>query len=143
MLAGSGSNRRRIYREAQLVTQLRQLLRRERPTWRLTTVDTANASYAEEVRAISAAHIMVSLFGSSLHNCRFMAAGSTVIEIHGALKHDFGEDYFYERICARALGHHWVRSPHSKLPQDRAVSPHATLRAGGLCARVFPPTCGR
>eukprot|EP00966_Prymnesium_polylepis_P040043 929912-Prymnesium_polylepis.2 len=39
-----------------------------------------------------------------------MAAGSLVIEIHGALKNDFGEheDYFYHRLCGRDLGHTWL-----------------------------------
>ena len=48
-------------------------------------------------------------FGSSLHNCRLMRPGSLVVEIHAALKNDFGpgDDHMYANLCGD-LGLRWV-----------------------------------
>ena len=48
-------------------------------------------------------------FGSSLHNCRLMRPGSLVVEIHAALKNDFGpgDDHMYAKLCGD-LGMRWV-----------------------------------
>ena len=132
VLAGSGSNKRRIHAEAQLIERFRVLLRTERPAWHLDVIDTAAVSYADEIRTIAGAHVLISLFGSSLHNCRYMAPGSVVIEIHGALKHDFGhtEDRFYKRLCG-PLGIRWV----GYAPADFRPRPSDNLLGWEYCSR--------
>ena len=106
VLSSSGSNGRRIYDELGLIAHVRQRLP---PTWTLRTLDLTNATYGDEVRQISSSAVLVSLFGSALHNCRFMLPNSTIVEVHGALKHDFDErtDFMYQRI-ARPLGIRWA-----------------------------------
>ena len=51
-------------------------------TWQLRTLDIASTSYIEEVRAFARANLVFALFGSSLGNCRFMSAGSTIVRMH-------------------------------------------------------------
>ena len=68
-------------------------------------------SYADEVRRFARAHVLVSLFGSALTNCVFMANSSLVVEIHAALKNDYKSTYLYRHLCERsdpALGVRWA-----------------------------------
>ena len=53
---------------------------------------------------------MVSLFGSALHNVRFMSPGTLAVEIHGALKGEIEaiSDRMYQGLCEQALGVRWV-----------------------------------
>ena len=54
--------------------------------------------------------VLVSLFGSALNNCIYMARGSTVLEIHAALKNDYDHwnDHLYRRVCEEGLGLNWA-----------------------------------
>ena len=105
-LVSSGSNQRRLFGEARLVELVRASLPRG---WKLHSVSAANVTYLEEVNAIASSTMIVSLFGSALHNMRFMLPNSTVVEIHGALKSDFDAptDWMYCRM-ARRLGIRWA-----------------------------------
>ena len=94
---------------------VRAMLAVERPTWRFTALESpsreaAARSYVDEVRTVASASIFVSLFGSSMHNCRFLAPATTVVEIHGALRLELDSraDYFYQSLCGGKLGVRWV-----------------------------------
>ena len=106
VLSSSGSNGRRIHEELDLVTHVRQRLP---PGWTIRTLDLTNMPYGDEIRQVASSAVLVSLFGSALHNCRFMLPNSTIVEVHGALKHDFDErtDFMYQRI-SRTLGVRWA-----------------------------------
>lgn len=113
VLASSGSSLRRIDGEASLLQSARELLRQKRPGWHFTVLDLrheARRGYRYELQQWAHASLVVSLFGSSEHNCRFMANGTALIEIHGALRGDGGSaaDYFYRDVCARRLGVRWL-----------------------------------
>ena len=51
--------------------------------------------------------VFVSLFGSSLHNCRLLPPGSLVLELHGALKEDW-HSAGYAALCAQDMQLRWV-----------------------------------
>lgn len=104
---------------------MRRVLRDERPAWDLVVLDLSTMAFRDELRAIAQAAVPVSLFGSSLQNCRFMAPGSAVIEIHGALQNDFGhrDDYHYQRLCAGKLGLNWAGFAPTGFRPDAAEGP--------------------
>lgn len=108
VLASTGSNQRRIGDEHALIRRAQRVVR-ERPGWHLQTVNLERMSFSAEAAAVSSSSILISLFGSALYNCRLMAKGSVVVEIHAALKFDFASSYFYRDICNReSLGLDWV-----------------------------------
>lgn len=121
VLSGSGSNGRKVHNESLLVERVREKLQHDTRRWRFRTLDPASTDYADEMRVLAHASLVFSLFGSSLHNCRVMARGTVVVEIHGALKNDFAnfDDYLYDRLCSELLGMHWVgfaaRSPRPQI----------------------------
>ena len=111
MLAGSGSNGRRIKNESVIIEVVRAALARDaRHSWDLHVLDTHTISYGDEVRWLIRSDLVFGLFGSGLSNCRFMRSGSTIVQLHGALKNDFGErpEWMYKRLCNESLGVRWV-----------------------------------
>ena len=104
----AGVNGRRLSHEGTLVRRVRALVASLSPPWTFTLL-TPHAPLREELRAIATASVVTSLFGSALHNVRFMPPGSLAVEVHGALKNDFGRetDYLYRDLCA-AVGVRWV-----------------------------------
>ena len=104
-----------VHDESGLVAAVARWLAAKRPGWEVVRLDTD--SYLERLRAFGQATVVVALFGSAVHNCRFMAPGATIVEIHGALRGNFDEprDHFYDKICSgdpgrmnSGLGLHWV-----------------------------------
>lgn len=68
-------------------------------------------SYADEIRLVQRAQVMISLFGSALHNFRFMQPGSLVVQLDDALKSDFfGAPLQYSLPCA-SMGLRWLGVP--------------------------------
>ena len=108
VVAGSGSNQRRIAHETAVIATARQVVSAVHPDWRFETLDARRMSYTEELRLYAHADAVVSLFGSAMHHCRFMRNGSLLVEIHGAMRSDTGADYFYQRICTGPLGVRWL-----------------------------------
>ena len=106
-MLSAGANARRIYQEEELVEAVRRSLP---PGWTIETLDAGKLSYGAEVRAVASSAVLVSLFGSALNNCIYMARGSTVLEIHAALKNDYDHwnDHLYRRVCEEGLGLNWA-----------------------------------
>jgi hypothetical protein len=108
------SNGRRIAEEASLVRALKRFVAHRRPTWRFVHAELESlGSYAEEVALMARTRLLIGLFGSALHNCRFLPQDSVVIELHGALKNDVGfrDWYLYYKVCQRQVGIRWVGVP--------------------------------
>ena len=107
------------------VRAVRAIVERERPSWTFKAISPTRGvdAYREEVRTIARARVLVSLFGSSLHNARFMPNGSILVELHGALKQNWAwqNDHFYRDLCESELGVQWVgyAVPDFRPPVDR------------------------
>ena len=95
---------RHIEREPWLIAKLNATARRLQLDF---TVLTPEIGYVDELRAFGGAKFAIALFGSALHNCRFMAPGATVIELHGALGNDFRHGGYWH-ICSCDLGLNYV-----------------------------------
>lgn len=98
-----GSNSRRVLGEARLEARLREWAAREHPS--LTFVGErphALPSFADEVGLYARSALVVTLFGSALHNCVFMRPGALVVELHGALYDQWASFFFYHRRCRGA-----------------------------------------
>lgn len=95
--------------EAALVNASRAFFRLQAPELRFHLLDHGSVSFAEEVRVISHTAVLITLFGSALHNCRFLPPGAIVIQLHGATKNEYsvGTDLMYYGLCSR-LGARWV-----------------------------------
>ena len=64
-------------------------------------------SFDEELRMLRGARFVVGLFGSALHNCRFLRPGTTLVELHGALGNDYRHGGYWN-LCNCELGLHYV-----------------------------------
>ena len=105
------SNSRRVDNETTLALALSKYFRRQRPGLRFVHKALETLEYGEEIRLFSRAAVVISLFGSALHNCRFMRPGSLVVELHGAMGNDFFDgvngNYLYGGLCS-SMGVHWL-----------------------------------
>ena len=135
-LASSGSSGRRIQNERAVIELVEALLLADDgpSAWRLQTIAMGQMLYLDQLRLIANASLYVSLFGGSFNNARVMPAGAAALEIHAALKNDFGADtdYLYKRLCADALGLRWFGyAPRGFRPvvSDVRIARNATLRA--------------
>jgi len=108
--ASSRANARRLIDEAAIVARLRAHVDSRYPELRFVhrlPEDHEHGSFEDEVRLLRRTRVMISLFSSSLHNCRLLPPGSVVVEIHGAL----GEDWLdsgYAMLCADHMRLRWV-----------------------------------
>ena len=119
------SNGRRIIDEDGLAEQTRLFFRRLWPLVPFRHVDLQQFSLKEELALISEARVFISLFGSALHNCRFLPEDAAVVEIYGALKEDWGSPFYYADLCARRMGLRWVgHAPDNAVPNATQVAPH-------------------
>jgi len=113
IVAAAGTNGRRIHNEYPLMSSIRRLVQQEQPSWRFSTLhgNGAKLPYRDELRAWASASLVVSLFGSAEHNCRFMANGTTLVEVHGALKANdrFNNEFLYRDVCMQSgVGVRWL-----------------------------------
>eukprot|EP00966_Prymnesium_polylepis_P251701 5818927-Prymnesium_polylepis.2 len=63
-----------------------------------------------------------------MHWCRVLPQSALVVELHGALKHDLGENdlFMYANLCAIDMGLRWVGVPvQGALPTVRRAQPDA------------------
>lgn len=106
LLSANGTNQRRVADEDALVARVRNALPHG---WSLRTLNPTFTAYLTEMRTIASSAVIVSLFGSALHNMRVMVPNSTVVEIHAALKQDYDKptDWMYYKL-ARRLGIRWA-----------------------------------
>ena len=102
------TNGRRIADEAAVADAVRRAVSALRPAWRFRYQRLESLSYANELRLLRRTTIMIGLFGSNLHNCRFLDAGAAVLQIHGALKGELGSLYQYRHVCHKGLGLRWA-----------------------------------
>jgi len=100
------SNGRRIADELLLAQAVKTCLAILRPNWRFRHQRLESLSYYNELRLLRRTTLMIALFGSSLHNCRFLPEGAMVLEIHGALKGETSRSAFslYPTICRQEMG---------------------------------------
>ena len=109
--AESGSNGRHIADEMALIQAMQALVISDHPSWSFEILRLGpHLRYDDEIRTVAGAKILVSLFGSALWNCLYMANGSLVVEIHAALRNDFRDSWHYRNTCERSapLGVSWV-----------------------------------
>ena len=99
----NAKNGRSIDDEDSVARALARLVAIERPQLQFLHVNLESLSYANEIRLLRRTMLFVALFGSGLHNCRFLPAGAVVIQIYGALKGESMPCFYYE-ICHVGVG---------------------------------------
>ena len=106
----AASNARRIANESGLADVVREVVRQVKPEYRFRYQRLESLSYTNELKLLRRTAVLISLFGSSLHNCRFLPEGAIVLQIHGALKAEVGEGsaYQFRDVCERAMGLKWA-----------------------------------
>uniref|UniRef100_A0A7S2N2S3 Glycosyltransferase 61 catalytic domain-containing protein n=1 Tax=Haptolina brevifila TaxID=156173 RepID=A0A7S2N2S3_9EUKA len=102
------SNRRKVHKEMDVVSRVREHLRHAWPALELMHARLTELNLAQEIRLMRRAAVFISLFGSALHNCRFMRPGAIVIEIRGAMKNDYSDFSLYANVCAELMGVRWA-----------------------------------
>ena len=104
------SNQRRIANEAVVARAVREAVAALKPQWRFLHQRLESLSYANELRLLRRTTMLIGLFGSGLHNCRFLPEGATVIQIHGALKGEIHRSsaYLYRDVCQTRMGLQWA-----------------------------------
>ena len=104
------TNARRIANEAAVAEAVRSVVTKYRPGWRFRYQRLESLTYANELRLLRRTTMLVALFGSSLHNCRFLPEGTIVLQVHGALKGETsrGGAYLYRDVCHRHMGLPWA-----------------------------------
>lgn len=121
---------RSVAQEERVVAALGAWAAAEHPGLRFVAAHVHELSYADEVAAFADARVLISLWGSALHNCRYMRAGSVVVELYGALDGKFGDTAVYSRACAESAG-----LAHAPFPVAGAY-PRRVCRSGKPCTRV-------
>lgn len=105
-------SKRGLENEEALVNATRAFFEKHAPELKFVLFDhaKANGGFASEVRTFGRSAVVISLFGSSLHNCRFVPPGAVVIQLHGATKNEWGvnTDRDYYELCARRCGARWA-----------------------------------
>ena len=104
------SNGRTIADEAAVAAAVRRALSELRPNWRFRYQRLESLSYTNEVRLLRRTTLLISLFGSSLHNCRFLPPGAIVLQVHGALKGEVAARtaYQFRKVCEDWMGLRWA-----------------------------------
>jgi hypothetical protein len=95
---------RSVGREAAVVQALAKWAAAEHPQLNFSAEDVHRLAYAEEVARFADARVMISLWGSSLHNCRYMRPGTLVVELFGALGGKWGDTTLYNNVCSHSCG---------------------------------------
>ena len=133
-LLAHGINQRRLANESGLVDALRMHIAHRHPRWRLVAIETdGSIPYADEAAAISRSDVLISLFGSALHGCRYLARGSIVLELHGALANDASQHWQYWNVCAWLYGMRWAALPLVDQPRHhRNDAPTAYVSSAAL-----------
>jgi hypothetical protein len=96
--------RRHVGEEDAVVQGLAQWAAAEHPQLNFSAEDVHRLPYAEEVARFADARVMISLWGSSIHNCRYMRPGTLVVELFGALGGKWGDTALYAGVCADSCG---------------------------------------
>ena len=104
------TNARRFANEATVADQLRLYFAERQPALRFVAQQLDQLSYSDEIRLVRRSRVFISLFGSALHNCRFLPVDALVVEIRGAMKDDIGKSdvFLYASLCAQSMGLRWV-----------------------------------
>ena len=106
------SNGRRIEDEQTLMHAIRSNF--SRTDWHVHMTSLANMSYIAELRNLARSRVVVGLFGSNLHTCRFFTPNTVVVELHGALKNDFAHGGYWNLCNSRHnLTYAGVVDPHA------------------------------
>lgn len=114
------TNGRRVADEEVLVRALREWSARAhgaRVRFEAVHAHAVPGGLRAELRLFAGAAAVVSLFGSALHNCRFMAPGAVVVELHGALHDDGGSHYQYTNLCGADA--QLLHAPYAVRPRRR------------------------
>lgn len=97
-------NRRRLLREPIVEKAVRAWAARTHPGLQFVGAHVHELPLRHEFGLFARARAVISLFGSSLHLCRYMAPGSVVIELHGALHDAYGDTALFTVTCAIVAG---------------------------------------
>ena len=137
LVRAQGSNGRRLKGELQLAERIRSFVSTEWPSLRFEWADISAMPYREEISLLRRSAVLISLYGSSLHNCRWLPPEAVVIEIHGALQTQW-RDSGYAWLCASEMGLRWVAVAADNalpLPSPPTVGSE-TSTAGATARRV-------
>ena len=110
LLASSrdASNRRQMLGEEAAAAALAELFAsRARPRLAFKRLQLESLAYRNEIRLLRRTKVFIALFGSGLHNCRFLPPDAIVVEIHGAMKGEIAK-HMYRDLCQGAVGLRWV-----------------------------------
>lgn len=102
------SNRRHIQDESVLAEACRAYFADKRPELTFVHQRLEDLAYVDELRLLGRATVFIALFGSGLHNCRFLPRGAVVVELRGAMGHEYTNLGGYSNLCAGAAGHRWL-----------------------------------
>jgi hypothetical protein len=94
--------RRHVADEERVVQALAKWAAAEHPQLKFSADQMHELPFDEEVARFADARVMISLWGSSLHNCRYMRSGSLVVELLGALAGKYGDTALYTDVCSRS-----------------------------------------
>jgi hypothetical protein len=95
---------RRVGSEEAVVAALGRWAASEHPDLAFSAQFVDQLSFADEISLFASARVMISLWGASLHNCRFMRAGGVVVELYGAIDRKWSDTCVYTRVCASSCG---------------------------------------
>tara|TARA_B110001452_G_scaffold201235_1_gene171294 strand:- start:63 stop:1433 length:1371 start_codon:yes stop_codon:yes gene_type:complete len=101
------SNRRHIQDETKVAEACRAYFAAKRPELTFVHQRLEDLPYVEELRLMGRATVFIALFGSGLHNCRFLPRGAVVVELRGAMGHEYINLLGYSNLCTHA-GHRWL-----------------------------------
>jgi hypothetical protein len=94
--------RRHVADEERVIEALAKWAAAEHPQLNFSAEHVHRLPFGEEVARFADARVMISLWGSSIHNCRYMRAGTLVVELFGALGGHFGDTVLYNDVCSRS-----------------------------------------
>lgn len=128
----AGSNGRRLARESEVAQRVRAFVAAHEPALRFEWVDISALPFRAELALLRRTRVFISVFGSSLHGCRWLPPECIVVEIRGALKRDWRESG-YATLCAQEMGLRWLPvAAEGALPQPLPAGtlPALPRRAG-------------
>lgn len=98
-------------------------------------MDVGGLSYADEIRLFARTKVLISLFGSSLHNVRYMHPETVVIEIRGSVAIALRDNFFYWAVSCKygqLHAHYGVASAYPK-PMPKGQNWHFEGRTARVC----------
>ena len=103
------SNRRILINEDALAAALQSHVAISHPSLCFMRVTLESLSLSDEMQLLRRTRVLISLFSSSLHNCRFLPPEAAVLEIFGAVKGELHSGLMlYDDICRKRMQLRWA-----------------------------------